>query len=152
MRSVLFVCTANICRSPAAEHLMRRMLARLGSEERVDVRSAGVMGLEGRPADPMMAQLLRRRGIDLSAHRSRGVDPAEAREATSIVVMERRHRAWFRERIPEVMGKVTLLREALDGRKDLPDPIGEKIERYEECLAVLERALENLTVTVSYPS
>ena len=152
MRRVLFVCTANICRSPAAEHLMRHMLSRLGSEERVEVRSAGVMGLAGRPPDPMMTQLLRRRGIDMSAHRSRGVDPGEAREATAIIVMERRHRAWFRERMPHVLDRVSLLREALDGRKDVTDPIGEGVDRYEACLDLLERAIENLAVTVSYPS
>ena len=110
------------------------------------------MGLEGRPADPVMAQLLARRGIDLSGHRSRGVSPELARKATSIVVMERRHRAWFRENLPEALPKITLLREAIDGRKDLPDPVGEALAQYEKCLDILERALENLTVALSYPS
>ncbi|GAB4370476.1 MAG: low molecular weight protein arginine phosphatase [Acidobacteriota bacterium] len=152
MRRVLFVCTANICRSPTAEHYMRHLLGRLGSEDRIEVRSAGILGIEGREADPVVVQLLRKRGIDMSGHRSRGVDAEEARGATSIVVMERRHKAWFREHLPDVLDRVTLIREHVDGPKDLADPIGESLDRYQECLGILLQAVENLTVTVSYPS
>ena len=152
MRRILFVCTANICRSPTAEYYMRHLLEKLGSQERVIVRSAGVMGLEGRAADPVACSLLRRRGIDMSGHRSRGIDTEEAHAATSIIVMERRHRAWFREHLPETLDKVSLLREHVDGPKDLADPIGEGLDHYERCLDVLFRAVESLTVTVSYPS
>lgn len=66
---ILFVCTANICRSPMAEHLLRGSLAALldtGGAIRFDVSSAGILGWDGEPMDPAAAAELRRLGGDPS--------------------------------------------------------------------------------------
>lgn len=67
-KRILVVCTANVCRSPVAEHLLRRHLAKAGHD--VVVRSAGVIGgrLDVHPLTVAAAQM---GGIDLTAHRSR---------------------------------------------------------------------------------
>ena len=64
---VLLVCSANICRSTAAEALLRRSLAALGSD--VVVQSAGLSS-GGQRADPVVAKTLRRRGARLRDYRS----------------------------------------------------------------------------------
>lgn len=84
---VLVVCTANICRSPAAVAYLRAHAAERGVE--VEASSAGFL-YDGEPASETMAKVMGERGFDLSEHRSRIID-CELVEATDLVVtMERR--------------------------------------------------------------
>lgn len=151
MKHVVFVCTANICRSPSAEYYMRHVLEKLGQSQRVTVASAGVMGLVGQPADPIASKLLRELGIDMSGHVSRGIDPDEMRRADHILVMEKRHRAWFRENAAEVFPKVSLVREHLDGPLDVHDPVGATTKEYRACFGKLFESIEKFSVQLSYP-
>lgn len=81
---VLFVCTANISRSPYAE---RRALQMLG-ESPVTVASAGIPGYPGRPMDPEMAAQLRARGADSDGHVSRSVTGVLIDEADLVLTFE----------------------------------------------------------------
>jgi protein-tyrosine phosphatase len=68
---VLIVCTGNICRSPAAEYLLRRRVDDAALD--VWVESAGTRATKG-PGDPKMIKALARKDLDASDHRSRQVD------------------------------------------------------------------------------
>ena len=59
--SVLFVCTANICRSAFAERWAGHLL---GGDTSVGVASAGTHGYVDAPMDPPMAEELQARGAD----------------------------------------------------------------------------------------
>lgn len=60
---VLFVCMGNICRSPAAEIVMRQLVTRAGLHERIHIDSAGTIGYHtGKQPDSRMAATLRARG------------------------------------------------------------------------------------------
>jgi protein-tyrosine-phosphatase len=85
MSIILFVCTANICRSPAAEALAR---ARHHGEH--SFASAGFL-FEDRPAEPDMVKALADVGVDATAHRSRIVTADLAAGADLILTMEARH-------------------------------------------------------------
>ena len=66
MRTVLFICTGNTCRSPLAEGIARDLLARGavdGLEEGIFVASAGVLAADGVPISIESAEALERRGI-----------------------------------------------------------------------------------------
>ena len=67
-KRILVVCTANVCRSPVAEHLLRRHFADAGHD--VVVTSAGVIGGRLDP-HPFTVDAARMGGIDLTQHRSR---------------------------------------------------------------------------------
>ncbi|WP_193213993.1 low molecular weight protein-tyrosine-phosphatase [Luteolibacter marinus] len=68
---VLFVCMGNICRSPAAEIVFRKMVDEAGLNKRIEIDSAGTIGFHaGKGPDPRMAETLRRRGYPI-AGRSR---------------------------------------------------------------------------------
>jgi protein-tyrosine phosphatase len=60
---VLCVCTANVCRSPAAELLIRAGLAARGDDGSLVVRSAGTWASDDRPIEPGTAAALRRHGV-----------------------------------------------------------------------------------------
>jgi protein-tyrosine-phosphatase len=73
---VLCVCTSNVCRSPAAELLLRAGLRRRLGERaarEIEVRSAGIWASEGHPIEPGTAKALRAYGVsaaDVAAVRS----------------------------------------------------------------------------------
>lgn len=81
---LLFVCTGNVCRSPAAELLTRAELRRLGSAG-ITVTSVGLNSLAGSPIDPAMARLLAADGIDPSSFRARDIAESDVLDATLIL-------------------------------------------------------------------
>ena len=145
MKSVLFVCTGNTCRSPLAEALFREMV-----KERADfeVRSAGLGAYTGQPAAQHSATLAKKRGLDLSKHRSRSLTEDLIDSATHIFGMSRHHLSAIESDFPEAADKVYLLTEFtaddyLRGA-DLPDPFGMDISAYQELLRSLEKVLPSV--------
>ena len=89
--AVLFVCTGNICRSPAAEAIARRELARYPGVP-LRVGSAGSHALEGNPAASRMLVAASTRGADLQRHFARELTRRRVRAAGLILCMAEEHR------------------------------------------------------------
>ncbi|HLN42031.1 MAG TPA: hypothetical protein VK215_06240 [Acidimicrobiales bacterium] len=89
---VLFVCTANMCRSPMAAELFRRhsFVGGDGAPEEVVVRSAGILP-GGYASPPEVVTAMAELGIDLSEHRSTQVSPELVAASDVVVGMARRH-------------------------------------------------------------
>lgn len=84
--AILFVCTANICRSPAAEYLARH---RFGEDSAL-FRSAGFM-FDGRESPKELASALDGHGVDVRPHRSAILDADTLMAADLVLTMEARH-------------------------------------------------------------
>lgn len=113
--SVLFVCTANICRSAYAEVLTRHLTA---GHRHLEVASAGTQGFTDRPMDPPMAAELTARGVDPSGFRSRRLTIPMVAAADLVLTMEVRHRQFVLDERPELYRRVLTLGQAsrmLDG-------------------------------------
>jgi protein-tyrosine phosphatase len=109
---ILVVCTANICRSPMAEAMIRHALRRSGPDAAgVVVESAGVYGHEGSPIAPGSASALRALGIDDEDHRGRLLTPAIVGAADLVLTMEGAHRRLILSGTPEADDRVFTLRE-----------------------------------------
>jgi protein-tyrosine phosphatase len=85
---VLFVCTANMCRSPMAEAIFRERLGGRGTT--FTVASAGLLEPD-RPAIEGAQRALAGRGLDADEHRSRRLDADLVRAADLILGLERQH-------------------------------------------------------------
>lgn len=91
-RRVLFVCTANVCRSPLAEAMLRHRLIEMGLGSRVQVRSAGTyVGQRGRRPDPRIKKLAEEAGISLGRIRATLLTTAMIKRSDYVLVMEQRH-------------------------------------------------------------
>lgn len=88
---ILFVCLGNICRSPAAEGVMKRLVEREGVQEEFVIDSAGIIGYhQGELPDPRMRSHAARRGY-LLTHRSRPVTSNDFLEFDWIIGMDDRN-------------------------------------------------------------
>lgn len=141
--SVLFVCLGNICRSPAADGILRRMVSDSGLSDLVEIDSAGTYGGHaGDLPDPRMRRAASLRGYDLR-HRARQVREEDFDRFDMIVVMddmnyENVHRLAPSRRAAE---KIFRMREFFrrHPRWDhVPDPYYEGAEGFELVLDMLE--------------
>ncbi len=106
---VLFVCTANIARSPYAEHRVRQLVR---GDTGVVFVSAGVPGTTGRPMDEAMLRELRKRGGAASGHVSRPVDRELMEAADLVLAVEFGQRMRLLHAWPVAASKVYGLRQA----------------------------------------
>jgi protein-tyrosine phosphatase len=138
---ILFVCMGNICRSPTAEGVMRRLLRDAGLEG-VEVESAGTGGWHaGEPPDERAAAAAARRGVTLEGS-ARQVRPADFRRFDLLVAMDRGNLRELLALAPddEAAGKVRLL--VPDA--DVPDPYYGGDRGFETVLDMVERACRGL--------
>ncbi len=136
---LLFVCTANICRSPMAEGLARSYAAQRGWA--VQCRSAGVMGLIDKPAATNAVRVLKEIDIDISQHTSSAVTPELVAWADHILVMELRHAVKLRERYPDLGDKLLQLG-SFGGLVEVADPIGGWRWRFRRSRDDIQRCVE----------
>ncbi len=147
-RSLLVVCSGNVCRSPMAEYLLR---ARLEPTSEWEVHSAGLYAVDGLPASAMAVAALRERGVDLTSHRSRALTSTAVRSASVILVMTTVQRETLTRLYPEVRERVFLLRsfDPSAEARDIEDPIGGSLADYRKVRDQIERALPDVITFLS---
>ena len=92
MHKILFVCSGNICRSPSADAIMRRMIKDRGLEDKVMCDGAGMHGLHaGEAPDPRSTKAASKRGYDLSPLRARQFRASDFDKFTLILGMDYSH-------------------------------------------------------------
>ena len=110
---ILMVCTANICRSPAAERLLALELSRrdLSEDLNVKIGSAGVRGWDAKPMDPEAAAALERRGGTSRGFASRALTEKIVKSASLILTATREHRSELLESYPQALRRTFTMKE-----------------------------------------
>ena len=149
--NILFVCSANVCRSFLAE-----MLTKYEVEERhladISVASAGLFAASGSPPDPQMVKYLSEIGIPTGEHQSKRVEKEDLDWADHIVVMEKKHADIILESWPEAGEKVERLGSYLTHTEivdDIIDPFKRTSFHYRLAQSQISLALKALLQKLS---
>ncbi len=154
-KSVLFVCTGNTCRSFMAEYLMRHYANKRGLA--LDIASAGLAAFPGDTATENALQALEEVGIDGTMHRSRKVQPHLLEQYDLILAMTPGHKSQLVKLVPELAGRIFLLKEfaeRADLEKDpddsveknygISDPFGQSLDVYRQSRAEIDLAVQGI--------
>lgn len=139
---VLFVCLGNICRSPTAEGVFRKLHRELAPQLALHIDSAGTHAYHiGEAPDTRSQAAARLRGVDIGTHRCRQVQPQDFRYFDYVLAMDRENLARL-QRLRPKDGKAELkllLEYALDLKsKEVPDPYYGSRGGFEEVLDLVE--------------
>ncbi len=148
MKTVLFVCTGNTCRSSMAEGLFRDMVKNRGLQDELNIESAGVFAASGQPASPQAIEAMKRQSIDINNHKSRQLTKQMIEKADLILTMTNNHKRAIISMDSEAVGKTFTLNEYAHENKskhrDIMDPYGFPVEEYEKSLIEIKNALINV--------
>lgn len=148
-KSILFVCLGNICRSPAAEGVMRHMAAKAGVSEMIEIDSAGTYsGHVGDLPDVRMRRAASQRGYEL-LHRARQIREEDFERFDMIIVMDDMNYETVHRLAPsrDEAAKIYRMREFFSRFSEwsyVPDPYYEGADGFELVLDMLEDACGNL--------
>ena len=148
VKTIVFICTGNTCRSPMAEGLCIKMLAdKLGvtkdllEEKGYNVISGGTAAIYNSPASRHAVEVMKEFGADITNHRSQPVTLSMLDTADRVYCMTGEHRNTLKEWAPLKASGVFLLDPNED---DILDPIGGSADLYRQVALKIKKSLESI--------
>lgn len=132
MKTILFVCTGNTCRSSMAEALFGSMVEKLEGKPNIKVISAGTGAMKGEKASPQAIKIMEEYGISLCKHKATPLTKELVKGADIVLTMTANHKNTVLSICPEAAGKVFTLREYVATGKNTDDILDEMNDVYKE--------------------
>jgi protein-tyrosine-phosphatase len=137
---VLFVCTGNMCRSPAAE----KLLLHYGGGKGFEARSRGTAAQPYSAMTDAVAEFLAAEGVKNLRHKPALVRDEDIDWADLVIVMEEAHRETLAGHFPQSIKKMKKILEFLGSNGDLRDPMGGDDKLYAEAMGKISQAVQRL--------
>ena len=156
IKTILFVCTGNTCRSAMAEGMFKKMLEeRTKGNSKIEVISAGISASPGISPTFEAISVMLEQGIDISQHYAQELQEELIKKADLILVMTNEHKEYIHKEFPFAQNKTFLLKKFTINNKsennqnndrnyEIIDPIGRKIEFYRIIARELKNNLEQI--------
>lgn len=128
MKKLMFICSGNTCRSPLAEGLFKKYLEDNNVTD-IEVSSAGLSVFPGDEVSINSALVAMQRGVNISLHRARRLNPQHLAETDLFICMTEAHANALSRYCDS--SKIMVL--------NVPDPYGRAVDAYEECARSLEK-------------
>lgn len=148
-KRILFVCLGNICRSPAAEGIMKSIISKNNFDDQISVDSAGTIDYHaGEKPDPRMRKVAKEHGYVLN-HRARAFDPdREFDNFDYIVTMddENYDNVLDMDEKTQYTDKVMKMADFSSDQSitEIPDPYSGYLKDFENVINILENTCNNL--------
>lgn len=149
--TIVFVCNANITRSPFIAGYVKKLLQErsIAGVSTLEIFSAGIEALEGASANPVIKYIAQLNGFSLFEHRSKRFDKKLAKKANLVLTMETSQKDFILKQYPELRGSVfTITGFGNTGEEtspvDIPDPTGLEVEAFQEFVGVALREAERV--------
>lgn len=146
--SVLFVCLGNICRSPSAEGVFRKVVEDAGLAGKIRIDSCGTGHWHvGKAPDTRAQAAAAKRGIDISGLKARQIEEADLAEFDYVVVMDRQNLADVQGIWEDTTGGTRpelFLSYGKSSHKEVPDPYYGGEQGFETVLDLIQEASEGL--------
>ena len=139
MKTIVFVCTGNTCRSPMAECMFRALVKNQGLEDEFRIFSAGTYAASGAPASIGSLRAMHRRGLALESHKSQPVTRVLVEQANCVIGMAQSHIMQLRMMYPDCQTPM----HAFDD-PPISDPYGGTDADYERAACDIQRQLPAL--------
>lgn len=152
-KNILFVCLGNICRSPIAEGLFRKIAAHRGLADQFHVDSAGLGSWHiGSPPDDRAQNAMLARGVDISELRARRVVPSDFESFDLILAMDRSNRNRLLTLAPvEQHHKIALFMSYAPNLSvhEIPDPFFGDLDGFDYACQLIDAACRGLLVNLT---
>jgi protein-tyrosine phosphatase len=133
--AILVICTANICRSPLGERLLRHRLPHK------TIASAGMVARAGQSVDPDVKRVADRHKLSLDGHQSQQFTAALSAQYDLILVMEKLHLKHIAHIAPEARSKSMLLGYWFN-QMEIPDPWHQSDEAFNHVFQLINQSCQ----------
>lgn len=148
MYSILFICTANLCRSPIAERLFSKAITLAYPNHSWQVYSAGVWAARGHGSPSRLVKAAMKKGLELNPHRSQNVEQLDLSTIDVILTMEAGQCEALRAEFPKLAMRIYQLSALAGPRYDISDPYGGSEQEYsymiDELSLLINKALPRI--------
>jgi protein-tyrosine-phosphatase len=143
---ILFVCTANMCRSVMAEALLKQLLS--SHRNSFVVESAGVDAISNLKPDKTTQQVCLNHGLDVNLHRTRQLTKEMIDQCDVVLCLAQDHMQLILSAYPKFHTKVFLLKQFRRSQPaedpSIRDPIGRPLDHYERCYGEIEEEVKRI--------
>lgn len=147
MKSVIFICTGNICRSPMAHWYMQKKIDDMNKSEEYLISSCGTNTYGGERATQNAIQAIAKYGVNMENHRSTNISDLDLSTYDLIICMTENHKDMVLFKYPNIKEKIFTLKEYVYNDPiytDIDDPWGYDISVYNSCAKEIVDCVDKL--------